>query len=206
MSVMLSAAGILRWFRDALAPGMGYGELVAEAEAVPPGSDGLFFLPYLTGERSPHPDPLARGAFIGLTVSHQRGHLVRAILEGVAFGLRDGLDLMLGAGMPRPGQIRASGGGLASPIWRQILADVLDTEIAGVATIEGAALGAALLAAPVAGMTGSVAEAADIFVRVTPQAQPGAQADAYAERHALYRDLYPALAPLFPRMGGASPR
>jgi xylulokinase len=125
---------------------------------------------------------------------------VRAVLEGVAFGLRDGLDLMLGAGMPLPDQIRASGGGLASPLWRQILADVLNAEIAGVATTEGAAFGAALLAAPAAGLTGSVAEAAEAFVRVTPQAQPGAEAGAYAERHALYRELYPALAPLFPRM------
>lgn len=200
MSVMLSAAGSLRWFRDALAPGIAFGDLVEEAATVPAGSEGLWFLPYLTGERSPHPDPLARGAFIGLTVAHQRRHLVRAVLEGVVFGLRDGLDLMLGAGMPVPDQIRASGGGLASPIWRQILADVLGTEIAGVATTEGAAFGAALLAAPTAGMTGSVAEAAETFVRVTPQAQPGPDAAAYAERHALYRELYPALAPLFPRM------
>jgi xylulokinase len=200
MSVMLSAAGSLRWFRDALAPGVAFDELVGEAATVPAGSEGLWFLPYLTGERSPHPDPLARGAFIGLTVGHHRRHLVRALLEGVAFGLRDGLDLMVGAGMPLPDQIRASGGGVASPLWRQILADVLGTEIAGVATTEGAAFGAALLAAPTAGLTGSVAEAAEAFVRVTPQAQPGPEADAYAERHALYRELYPALSPLFPRM------
>ena len=201
MSVMLSAAGSLRWFRDALAPGVAFGDLVEEAATVPAGSEGLWFLPYLTGERSPHPDPLARGAFIGLTVTHRRAHLVRAVLEGVAFGLRDGLDLMVGAGMPGAGQIRASGGGLASPVWRQILADVLDTEIAGVATTEGAAYGAALLAAPTAGLTASVAEAAEAFVRVTPQAQPATGASAaYAERHALYRELYPALAPLFQRM------
>ena len=200
MSVMLSAAGSLRWFRDALAPGVAFGDLVEEAGTVPAGSEGLWFLPYLTGERSPHPDPLARGAFIGLTVAHRRPHLVRAVLEGVAFGLRDGLDLMVGAGMPPPDQIRASGGGLASPIWRQILADVLGAEIAGVATTEGAAYGAALLAAPAAGLTASVAEAAAAFVRITPQAQPGQEADAYVERHSLYRELYPALAPIFPRM------
>ena len=200
MSVMLSAAGSLRWFRDSLAPGVPFGDLVEEAAAVPAGGDGLWFLPYLTGERSPHPDPFARGAFIGLTVAHGRGHLARAVLEGVAFGLRDGLDLMLAAGMPVPDQIRASGGGLASPLWRQILADVLGTEIAGVATTEGAAYGAALLAAPAAGLIGSVAEASDAFVRISPQAQPGPEAGPYAERHALYRELYPALAPLFPRM------
>src|SRR5262249_46712784 len=120
MSVMLSAAGSLRWFRDTLAPGVAYGPLTDEAADVPAGSDGLLFLPYLTGERSPHPDPLARGAFVGLTVGHDRRHLTRAVLEGVAFGLRDGLDLMTAAGMPAPRIIRASGGGTASPLWRQI--------------------------------------------------------------------------------------
>ena len=200
MSVMLSAAGSLRWYRDALAPGIGYDELVAEAAAVPPGSDGLFFLPYLTGERSPHPDPHARGAFIGLTVAHDRRHLSRAVLEGVAFGLRDGLDLMLAAGMPAPSTVRASGGGVASPLWRQILADVLGTAIAGVGTTEGAAYGAALLAAPAGGLAGSIDEAVDRSVRVTPLAEPGPGAATYAERHARYRELYPALAPLFPRM------
>ena len=94
MSVMLSAAGSLRWFRDAIAPGVEFGDLVDEAAEVPAGSDGLLFLPYLSGERSPHPDPLARGAFVGLTLAHDRRHLTRAVLEGVAFGLRDGLDLM----------------------------------------------------------------------------------------------------------------
>jgi xylulokinase len=111
----------------------------------------LRFLPYLSGERSPHPDPLARGAFVGLTLAHDRRHLARAVLEGVAFGLRDGLDLMTAAGMPAPAQIRASGGGTASALWRQILADVLDAEIATVSTTEGAAYGAGLLAGVGAG-------------------------------------------------------
>jgi xylulokinase len=200
MSVMLSAAGSLRWFRDALAPGVAFDELVAEAAAVPVGSDGLSFLPYLTGERSPHPDPRARGGFIGLTVAHDRRHLTRAVLEGVAHGLRDGLDLMLDAGMPAPSVMRASGGGLASPLWRQILADVLGVAIAGVGTTEGAAYGAALLAAPAGGLAPSVEDAVERAVRVTPLAEPGPDAEAYAERHALHRELYPALAPLFPRM------
>ena len=99
MGVMLSAAGSLRWLRDAVAPDRSFDELVAGAAEVPAGSDGLFFLPYLTGERTPHPDPLARGAFVGLTVRHDLRHLTRAVLEGVVFGLRDGLDLMIGAGM-----------------------------------------------------------------------------------------------------------
>ncbi len=200
MSVMLSAAGSLRWFRDALAPGVEFADLVAAAADVPPGSDGLLFLPYLSGERSPHPDPLARGAFVGLTLAHDRRHLTRAVLEGVAFGLRDGLDLMTAAGLPPPDQIRASGGGTASPLWRQILADVLGAEIATVATTEGAAYGAALLAGVGAGWYPTVDAATEAVVRVTPVATPGPDAPAYAERHAVYRELYPALAPTFPRL------
>jgi xylulokinase len=199
MSVMLSAAGSLRWFRDALAPGVAFGELVASAADVPVGSEGLLFLPYLTGERSPHPDPLARGAFVGLTLAHDRRHLTRAVLEGVAYGLRDGLDLMTDAGMPAPSQIRASGGGTASPLWRQILADVLGAEIATVNTTEGAAYGAGLLAAVGAGWFPSVDAACEALVTATTAATPGPDAPAYADAHAIYRDLYPALAPSFRR-------
>src|SRR5439155_2181320 len=172
MSVMLSAAGSLRWFRDALAPGVGFGELAGTAAEIPVGSQGLLFLPYLTGERSPHPDPLARGAFVGLTTSHDRRHLTRAVLEGVAFGLRDGLDQMIAAGMPRPAQIRASGGGIASPVWRQILADVLEAEIATVETTEGAAFGAALLATVAADLFPTVDAAVSSTVRTTNMATP----------------------------------
>ena len=200
MSVMLSAAGSLRWFRDTLAPGVDFGDLVAPAAEVPAGSDGLLFLPYLTGERSPYPDPLARGAFVGLTVAHDRRHLTRAVLEGVAFGLRDGLDLMVEAGMAAPAQIRASGGGTVSPLWRQILADVLGAEIAGVNTAEGAAYGAALLAAVGVGWHPTVEDAAGAFVTATPLAAPGPDAAVYSEAHARYRELYPALAPIFHRL------
>ncbi|HTE65616.1 MAG TPA: xylulokinase [Candidatus Binatia bacterium] len=200
MSVMLSAAGSLRWFRDAVAPGTDFAELVAAAADAPAASGGLYFLPYLSGERSPYPDPLARGAFVGLTLRHDRRHLARAVLEGVAFGLRDGLDLMLEAGMPLPTQIRASGGGTKSALWRQILADVLGAEIATVSTSEGAAYGAGLLAAVGAGWYSTVDAAADVLVSATAAAGPGPDASAYAEAHAVYRDLYPALAPLFPRM------
>jgi xylulokinase len=199
MSVMLSAAGSLRWYRDALAPGVEFGALVAEADGVPAGGEGLYFLPHLTGERSPHPDPLARGAFVGLTVGHERRHLTRAVLEGVAFGLRDGLDLMVAAGMPAPSQIRASGGGTASALWRQILADVLGAGIATVSTTEGAAYGAGLLAAVGAGWFPSIEEAAEATVRITPAAAPGPDASVYADAHAAYRELYPALAPTFHR-------
>jgi xylulokinase len=199
MSVMLSAAGSMRWFRDAVAPGEPFGDLAAAAGEVPAGSDGVLFLPYLSGERSPYPDPYARGAFTGLTLGHDRRHLTRAVMEGVAFGLRDGLDLMLAAGTPAPSQIRASGGGTASPLWRQILADVLEAEIATVSTTEGAAYGAALLAAVGAGWFASVDAATDACVRATPSAEPGPDAPTYRERHAAYRALYPALSPLFPR-------
>ena len=200
MSVMLSAAGSLRWFRDALAPGEDFGSLVAGAADVPAGSDGLLFLPYLSGERSPHPDPLARGAFVGLTVRHDRRHLTRAVLEGVAFGLKDGLDLMTAAGMPAPAQIRASGGGTVSALWRQILADVLGAEIATVETAEGAAYGAGILAAVGAGWHPSVEAATRGIVRATRVAEPGPDAPRYAQAHVNYRELYPALSPTFRRL------
>jgi len=197
MGVMLSAAGSLRWLRDALAPKSTFDDLVKAAAEVPPGSDGLLFLPYLTGERTPHPDPLARGAFVGLTVRHDLRHLTRAVLEGVAFGLRDGLDLMVGAGLPAPAQVRASGGGVRSGLWRQILADVLDAEIATVQTEEGAAYGAALLAAVGAEWFDTVESAAAAVVSVKPSASPTDSVPLYREVHGRYRDLYPALAPTF---------
>jgi len=199
MSVMLSAAGSLRWYRDTLAPEIEFGSLVDEAADVSPGADGLVFLPYLSGERSPHPDPLARGAFVGLTLGHERRHLTRAVLEGVAFGLRDGLELMLAAGMPAPTQIRASGGGTASSLWRSILADVLGAELATVTTTEGAAYGAAVLAAVGVGWDASVDAATARLISATPVATPGPDAERYAAPYERYRELYPALAPTFHR-------
>ncbi len=184
MSVMLSAAGSLRWLRDAIAPGAAFDQLVGGAASVPAASEGLLFLPYLTGERCPYPDPLARGAFVGLTLAHDARHMTRSVLEGVAFGLRDGLDLMVEAGMPVPAQVRASGGGTASTLWCQILADILDAEIVLPATTEGAAYGAALLAAVGSGWFGSVEEAADAVVITTPAAAPGPDVQRYAEAHA----------------------
>jgi xylulokinase len=197
MGVMLSAAGSLRWLRDALAPESSFGELDAGAAEVAPGSEGLLFLPYLTGERTPHPDPHARGAFVGLTVGHDLRHLTRAVLEGVAFGLRDGLDLMVSSGVTKPRVIRASGGGLRSELWRQILADVLDTEIVTVETEEGAAFGAALLASVGSGAHSSLEDAVSTWVEVMPAAKPSANAALYAERHDTYEGLYPALSATF---------
>ncbi|MGH8914657.1 MAG: xylulokinase [Acidimicrobiia bacterium] len=197
MGVMLSAAGSLRWLRDALAPDRSFDALVEGAAEVPAGSDGLLFLPHLTGERTPHPDPLARGAFVGLTVRHDLRHLSRAVLEGVAFGLKDGLDLMIASGLPYPDQVRASGGGTRSELWRQILADVLGAEIATVPTQEGAAYGAALLAAVGAGRFPTVDDAVDQVVKVEPTAKPSSDVELYRQAHTRYKALYPALAPTF---------
>lgn len=197
MGVMLSAAGSLRWYRDALAPGVSFDELVREAADAPPGSGGLLFLPYLTGERTPHADPLARGAFVGLTVSHDRAHLTRAVLEGVAFGLRDSLELIRAMGLAPSTEIRATGGGVKSDLWRAILADVLGARVVTTWTAEGAAQGAATLAAVGAGWFTSVEEACRAFVRVGDPTEPSADAGAYADRYARFRGLYPALAPTF---------
>jgi xylulokinase len=202
MGVMLSAAGSLRWYRDTIAPGMPYPELLAPAADVAPGCDGLTFLPYLTGERTPHPDPLARGAFVGLTVRHTRAHLTRAVLEGVAFGLCDGFDLMRGAGLSAITQVRVSGGGARSQLWQQILADVLGAELVTVNTTEGAAYGAALLAGVGTGAWPSVDAACDASVRITGHVAPSAAAvAAYAEYHGRYQQLYPTLKPYGDALG-----
>jgi xylulokinase len=202
MGVMLSAAGSLRWFRDALAPGVGFDELVAEAATAPAGSDGLLFLPYLTGERTPHPDPLARGAFVGLTVHHGRAHLTRAVLEGVAFGLRDSLELIRAVGLAPASEIRATGGGVRSALWRQVLADVLGATIVTTSTAEGAAQGAATLAAVGAGWFPTVESASRTMVRIRERTEPSPDAGSYAGAYERFRELYPALATTFHAMSG----
>jgi xylulokinase len=194
MGVMLSAAGSLKWYHDTFAPGTTYDELVEPAAAVPLGSEGLLFLPYLTGERTPYPDPLARGAFVGLTVRHGFAHLTRSVLEGVSFGLRDGLELIRAAGLGKVDQVRASGGGTKSALWRQILADVLGAELVSVNTTEGAAYGAALLAGVSQGAWPSVEAACDACVQVISKTEPIAANTAlydacYREYHALYPRL-----------------
>ncbi len=198
MGVMLSAAGSLRWYRDTLAPGANYDQLLAPAADVPAGCEGLLFLPYLTGERTPHPDPLARGAFIGLTVRHTQAHMTRAVLEGVGFGLRDSFELMKGVGLSAIRQVRISGGGARSPLWRQILADLLDSELVTVNTTEGAAYGAALLAGVGAGVWPDVDSACNAVIQVTGSTQPNrAQAQRYNAVYAQYRQLYPTLKETF---------
>ncbi len=200
MGVMLSAAGSLQWYRDTLAPGMSFDDLLKEAETVPAGSEGLQFLPYLSGERTPHPDPLARGAWVGLTLRHGRGHLTRAILEGVAFGLKDSFSLIEKAGLGEIRQVRASGGGTRSALWRQILASVLEAELVTVDNLEGAAFGAALLAGVAAGSWEDV-PAACRTVKISGASRPDpAQVEAYRRGYPLYRSLYPALKPGFEHM------
>jgi len=193
MGVMLSAGGSLRWYRDTLAPGVDFEALLAPAAEVTPGSEGLFFLPYLTGERTPYPDPLARGAFVGLTVRHAQPHMTRAVLEGVAFGLRDSFELMQVAGLSGIRQVRIAGGGARSQIWRQILADVLECELVTVNTTEGAAYGAALLAATGAGVFPDVESACAATIRITGSTTPSPASELYRQAYPLYRDLYPAL-------------
>jgi xylulokinase len=202
MGVMLSAAGSLQWHRDTVAPGTGFDDLVEEARTVPPGSEGLLFMPYLTGERTPHPDPLARGAWVGLTVRHGRAHLTRAVLEGVAFGIKDSFTLIQGAGLGAIDQVRISGGGARSTLWQQILADVLGIELVTVNTTEGAAYGAALLASVGAGDYGSVPEACEATVRITGSTSPSDDAPVYQDYYPRYQALYPALETEFHQMAG----
>ncbi len=197
MGVMLSAAGSLQWLRDTLAPGVSFDDLVSEATTAPVGSDGLLFLPYLTGERTPYPDPLARGAWVGLTARHTRAHLTRATLEGVAFGLRDMLTLMRSAGLPVPDRARVSGGGARGPLWRNIIASALNITLDLPTSTEGAAYGAALLAGVGVGIWPDV-DAAAATIGVAPGAEPVAsdttRYDAFYER---YHTLYGTLAPTF---------
>ncbi len=193
MGVMLSAAGSLKWFRDTLAPDASYGDLVAEAERWEPGAEGLTFLPYLAGERTPHADPDARGAFTGLGLRHDRGALVRAVLEGVAFGLRDCLDVVRAVGAA-PDRVRASGGGARSDLWLRIVAAALELPLERVAVEEGAAFGAALLGGVAGGVFMETSEAVAAWVKLGQRVEPEpAWIAAYAEQRERYRALYPAL-------------
>jgi xylulokinase len=196
MGVMLAAAGSLQWLRDAIAPGVAFDELVAEAERWPPGCEGLLFAPYLAGERTPHADPDARGAFVGLSLRHDRGALVRAVLEGVAYGLRDSLELLRGLGV-QPESGRVSGGGARSALWRCIVASVLDLPLETTAAEEGSAYGAALLAGCAAGTFDDPRDAAARCVRISGRTNPDpAWVGVYADGYERFRRLYPAVATL----------
>ncbi|MBW6465151.1 MAG: xylulokinase [Brevefilum sp.] len=198
MGVMLSAAGSLRWYRDQFSPDLSYENLLKPAVDIAAGSEGLLFLPYLTGERTPHPDPLARGGFIGLTVRHGAAHCTRAVLEGVAFGLKDSFELLKASGVESIQQVRVSGGGAKSPLWRQILANVLDAELVTVNTTEGAAYGAAILAGVGVEHWNSVEGACESLIKITDSVTPHrAQVGTYQTLYGLYCQLYPALKPIF---------
>lgn len=192
MGVMLSAAGSFQWLRDTIAPGVPFADLVDEAAGWAPGVEGLTFLPYLAGERTPHADPDATGSFTGLTLRHDRGALVRSVLEGVACGLRDCLDVLRASGAA-PSSGLVSGGGARSDEWLRIVASVLELPLARTAADEGAAFGAALLGGCAAGVWRDPAEAVAATVRVGASIDPEpAWADAYADLRARYRALYPA--------------
>lgn len=192
MGVMLSAGGSLRWYRDAFQGEAAFDDLINSAEEIPAGSEGLIFLPYLTGERTPHGDPLARGAFFGLTLRHTQPHFVRAILEGVCYAVRDSFEMIRSAGQTDMRQVRISGGCARSPAWRQILADVLDLELTLVNSSEGAAYGAALLAGVGVGVWEDVDEACEATVELVGSTSPNpARVPRYTELFEFYRELYP---------------
>jgi len=205
MGVTLTAAGSLGWFQDALCTdakgkSVSFEKLTAEAAKTPAGAEGLQFLPYLSGERTPHLDPQARGAFIGLTLKHARGHLVRSILEGVTFSLRDCLSIMQDLGVPVR-QIRASGGGAKSPFWRQMQADVFGKPVTAMVADEGAAYGVALLAAVGAGNFKNINEACKATVETADQAKPNAKSrKAYNQSFPIYQSLYKSLREEFPKL------
>jgi xylulokinase len=203
MGVMLSAGGSLGWLASAL--GKSERELSEAAAASPAGAGGLLFLPYLSGERTPHADPLARGAFVGLTTGHGLSDLARAVMEGVAFGLRDCLELVRSLRLPTD-EVRLIGGGARSPLWRQIVADVFGLPVLGLEAEEGAAYGAALLAGVGAGIWKDVPEACRAAVRTAGRVepQPGA-ARLYSELYGLYRELYPKLWGSFHRLATTEP-
>jgi xylulokinase len=200
MGVTQGAGLSLQWFRKEFAPGLSYDELMAEAAESPPGARGLYWLPYLMGERTPHLDAAARGGWIGLTAKHTRADLIRALIEGVAYSQKDGLDLVTALGV-NVTSLRASGGGARNRVWRQILADVFRKPVVTVASTEGAALGAAILAMVATREFASVREACSAIVRDQETLDPGAEAmKIYAAGHPIYQSLYPALRPLFPKM------
>ncbi len=191
MGVTLSAGGALRWWRDVVGRG-DYDELNELAKSAPPGAEGLLFLPYLTGERTPHMDPRARAMFVGLSSRHGLAHMSRAVFEGVAFSLRDSFEIMKELGLD-VAQIRITGGGARSPFWRQLLADVLGRSIVRTVADEGPAYGAALLAGVAAGVFRNVDEACGVVRLAVEHCEPDAgRARLYDDYYATYTRLYPA--------------
>ena len=210
MGVMLSAGGAFRWFRDALGDSEKeeaqregvdpYEILTRKAAEAPVGSEGLIFLPYLTGERTPHGDANAKGVFFGITLRHGKPHMIRAVLEGVTYGMRDSFEIFREIGLPIE-QVYATGGGARSELWRQIQADVYNTELVTINIAEGPAFGAAILAGVGAGVYSSIEEATDKLIRVTSRTQPIPEnVSIYDRYYQVYRALYPALKDQFDRV------
>jgi len=190
MGTVLSAGGSLRWFRDLAAPGVDYADLLEPACTVPPGCEGLIFQPNLTGERTPNPDTRSRGGFVGLTVRHTRAHLLRAVLEGVAYGLRDNLEMFRQTGLADFSEVRVSGGGAKSALWRQILADVMGVELTTIRSDEGAAFGAALLAGVGAGVWQDTDQACRGVIQSEKAAAPLEENQAFYDRQfVLYKEV-----------------
>jgi xylulokinase len=209
MGVTQAAGLSLRWVRDniglperALERWTGidaYEHLTREAAGVPAGSEGLIFLPYLQGERTPHLDANARGGWIGLAASHDRRHLIRSVMEGVAFSLKDCFAIIREQGL-QLNQVRATGGGARSPFWRQIIADVLDIELVTTNATEGPAFGAALLAGVASGIYHSVQTACNQTIHIVERTEPqSATTLTYAQTYETYKALYPALKPIVSR-------
>ena len=193
MGVTQAAGLSLQWFRNTFAPGSGYDSLMAEARRAAPGSEGLYWLPYLMGERTPHLDALARGVWVGITARHTRAEMIRSLLEGVSYSQKDCLNIIEGMGVD-VGFVRASGGGARSAFWRQLLADVLEKRVAVLEREEGSAYGAALLALAGTGGSGSVEEVSRKTVREVGRYEPDpGTTGTYRQGHAVYRSLYPAL-------------
>ncbi len=191
--VTQSAGLSLRWFRDNFDPDRSFDEIVADAAMIAPGSDGLVWTPYLMGERTPHIDPGARASLIGLTASHTKAHVIRAILEGVAFSLRDCLEVFKEASVPVKG-IRLGGGGAKSSLWRQIQADVYGETVEIITAEEGAAFGAALLAGVGTGVWASVDEACDSAIEMAERIEPEMKnAVVMKQRYEEYRKVYEAV-------------
>jgi xylulokinase len=197
MGVTQGAGLSLQWFRNQLAPGTEYDALTAEAAQSPVGAQGLFWLPYLMGERTPHLDATARGGWIGLTARHTRADLIRAVIEGVSYSQRDCLDIIEALGVPAT-SVRASGGGARSAFWRQLLAGILNKRVVTLETQEGSAYGAALLALAGTGEYASVPEVCRAAIRETESVSPSAAEAAFYEKgHRVYQALYPALKPIY---------
>ncbi len=193
MGVMLNAAGSLRWLRDVIGPESSFDDLTAEASRWGPGAEGLTFLPYLQGERTPHADPDARGSFTGLSLRHDRGALVRAVLEGVAYGLRDSLELLRELGV-EPLKGRVSGGGARSRLWLEIVASTLGLPLELTVVEEGSAYGAALLAGVADGVFADAREAVGACVRAGATVEPNPEwAPVYEAGYSRFHALYPAL-------------